>query len=115
MESALEMLGEISGIDETAADASDQLRSYGTQFNSLAGAQEAGPIPARGAKAKEQITRSFKGFATAVDHAADGLEQQNDDLLNQALTELESARSLFDAANALVLSALQRCDLIEEG
>jgi hypothetical protein len=115
MESALSILDEISGIDETATDAPDQLRTDSAQFGQLASDQEAGPVPARGARANEQLVLSFNGFATAVDHAADGLEQQNNDLLGQALDELDSARSLFDAANALVLSALQRCDLIEKG
>jgi hypothetical protein len=114
MESALALLGEIAGIDDSAADAPEQLRAKSGSFAELAAAQEGGSVPVRGARANEQLTLAFNGFATAVSNAAAGLEQDNDELLTQALAELDSARALFDAANALVLSALQRCDLIAE-
>jgi hypothetical protein len=114
MESALALLGEIAGIDDAAANAPDQLRAKSGSFAELATAQESGSVPARGARANEQLALAFNGFATAVSNAAAGLEQKNDELLTQALAELDSARALFDAANALVLSALQRCDLIAE-
>jgi hypothetical protein len=113
MQSALSTLAGIGQIDENDPTAPEQLQTLATQFTNLSTAQAAEP-PRAARRANEQLIAAFDGFAAAVSAAATGLENDDQNALAQAIADLESAQALFDAANALVLSVLQRCDLIAE-
>jgi hypothetical protein len=111
MQSALATLAEVGQIDENDPAAPAQLRDLATRFADLAAAQTAAAPPRAARKAGEQLAAAFAGFAAAMTAAATGLESDDRDALAQAVADLEAARVLFDAANALVLSVLQRCGL----
>lgn len=113
MQSALATLADIGQIDENDPAAPEQLRTLATRFTDLATAQAEEP-PRAARRANEQLLAAFDGFAAAISAAATGLENDDQNALAQAIADLESAQALFDAANALVLSVLQRCDLIAE-
>lgn len=114
MQSALATLAEIGQIDEYDPTAPAQLQTLATRFTDLASAQTAEATPRAARRANEQLIAAFDGFAAAIAAAATGLQNDDQNALAQAIADLESAQALFDAANALVLSVLQRCDLITE-
>jgi len=111
MESALTTLADIAQVDENDPNASTQLKALSARFTELSAAQAAAATPRAARKASQQLVAAFDGFAAAIDAAATGLETDDQTVLAQAIADLDAARVLFDAANALVLSVLQRCGL----
>jgi hypothetical protein len=113
MQSALETLAEIAAIADDDPSAAAQLRTAAARFADLAAAQAAAPPPRAATRASEQLVAAFDGFAVATEAAAAGVEANDRDAVGRAVADLEAAQALFDAANALVLSVLQRCDLAD--
>lgn len=111
MESALATLADVATIDEHDPNAVAQLRDLATRFTALSTAQSAAAVPRAARQANAQLVAAFDGFAGAIAAAATGLETGDQDTLAKAVADLDAARVLFDAANALVLSVLQRCGL----
>jgi hypothetical protein len=111
MEAALATLGDVAKIDENDSQAVAQLRNLAARFTDLATTQSTAAVPPAARQANAQLVAAFDGFAGAITGAATGLETGDRDALNRAIADLDAARVHFDAANALVLSVLQRCGL----
>jgi hypothetical protein len=111
MQSALATLGDVAAIAEDDPTASTQLRTAATLLAELSTAQSEGPTPRAARQASEQLVAAFDGFASAIETAATGIETRDQAVLTTAVDDLDAARAHFDAANALVLSVLQRCGL----
>src|SRR5262249_51707890 len=111
MESALATLADVAKIDANDPNAVAQLRDLSARFTGLSTAQSTAAVPRAARGANAQLVAAFDGFAGAIAGAATGLETGDQNALAQAVADLDAARALFDAANALVLSVLQRCGL----
>lgn len=115
MAEAEKLIASIQDLDLTADDAATQLGDIASGLQRLADAQRELVAPAPAARAQQSLTEALDAYVDALNLAANGIESSDDDLLNQAVALVTTARNDYATADDRVLLALQACSLAEVG
>ena len=107
-QTSLETLGTLS---EDPVVAVADLRTLAVDLDLLAGEQRSAPTPTEVATANYYIIGALSDFAAAVERAADGLEGDDQALLDEAVDDLDAADERAARASGEIESAVTACDL----
>jgi hypothetical protein len=113
MADAETLIASIQRLDLTADDASERLGTIADGLMGLADSQRLLVAPPPAARAQLALTTALDAYVTALNLAAGAIDAADDDLLNQAVALVTTARDDYATADDRVLLALRVCSLAE--
>ena len=105
------LLDTLATLDDDPAVAVPALRELAAALNAFADEQRSAEAPAEIATANYYIIGALNDFASAIELAADGLEQADQALVDEAVDDLDAADERAANASAEIEAAVTACDL----
>lgn len=105
------LIGQVAAIDETDPAAAETLRDIAATFRELAAEQRETAVPGVAAQASYYLIQALTTYAKAIEMAADGLEQRDQELVDQAVKTFDQAGSHVVNVTAEIEAASDACAL----
>lgn len=105
------LIGQVATIDESDPAAVETLRGLAQSLRDLAADQRAIEAPEVAAQASYYLIQALTTYANAIDTAADGVEQQDQTLVDDAVGTFEQAGGLVAKVTDEIESAGEVCAL----
>lgn len=109
---AQELLDALATLSDDPAEAVPTLRQLAADLESLADEQRTATTPREVATANYYIIGALTDFAAAITLAADGLEDGDQAVVDEAVDDLDDADARAADASAEIATAVTDCDLV---
>jgi hypothetical protein len=106
-----ELIAQVAEIDESDPAAVETLRGLAATFRDLAAEQRNATVPAVAAQGNYYLIQALTTYANAIETAADGVEQQDQALVDDAVKTFEQAGAHIANVTAEIEAAGEDCAL----